>query len=205
MSNHIVPTLAVGFLGLVAHHCYMDNTYVESAAYELEGTTNKESSSSSIAVVYYSRAGASCAVARAIAKQLQVPLYPIETPSKYALTMSGLYQAVVDRHHPEIRFDRKAILSAKHIKLVIIVCPIWMFQPAPPIWSLVESGVLKDKQVALVSLGTTGEWQLDDKKFEHALDSRERALSLLSTSLEIESKLQVQLSSLSHSTNSLSL
>jgi flavodoxin len=143
------------FLGVLAHHAYKDNCYVESEAYDYKGT-DKES----VAVVYYSRAGSSETVARAIAKQLNAPLYPIKTadPNKYGLTMLGLYEATRG-NYPDIMEVHDDIKLAKKI---VLVSPIWMFRPAPPVWSFVVSGALKDKQVTMVTLGSTGDWQFDN-------------------------------------------
>jgi flavodoxin len=160
MALFTFTTVAVLFGALVAHHCYVDNIAVESEPYEYKGN-DKES----LAVIYYSRAGSSQAVARTIAKQLNVPLYQIKTTSskQYALNMSGMFQAATDKSHPEIEFPEEDVNKAKKL---IVVSPTWMFQPAPPVWSFVESGAVKDKDVTMVTLGTTGTWQYDDNFFK---------------------------------------
>jgi flavodoxin len=159
------PIAGAAFLGVLTHHVYKDNSYVESEQYDYKGT-DKES----VAVAYYSRAGSSEAVARAIAKQLNAPLYQIKTtsvdPPKYGLTMSGIYEAVRDTTNPDIDFHDDVKLAKK----IVIVSPTWMFRPAPPVWSFVESGALQDKHVTLVTLGSTGDWQFDDEKIRQALE-----------------------------------
>jgi flavodoxin len=160
MALFTFTAVAVLLGALGAHRCYVDNIAVKSEPYEYKGNNT-----ASLAVIYYSRAGSSQAVARTIAKQLNVPLYQIKTTSskKYALNMAGVYEAVTDKRHPEIEFPEEDVNKAKKL---IVVSPTWMFQPAPPVWSFVESGAVKDKDVTMITLGTSGTWQFDDTFFK---------------------------------------
>ena len=100
-------------------------------------------------VVYYSRTGNTEALARAIAREYRATILKL-TEDKYTRDFKGWRAAVKDARAKvesvEIEPDE---YDLSQYNLIFLGSPIWLFRPAPPLWSFVENNDLTDKRVVL--------------------------------------------------------
>jgi flavodoxin len=122
---------------------YKDRTYFHSPPYSHENGT------SDILVVYYSRSGNTEAFARAIAKELEADILRI-TENRYTLDINGWQNAASDAQN-KVRKVKIApeIYDLARYNTVFLGSPIWLFRPAPPLWSFVENNQFDGKSVVL--------------------------------------------------------
>jgi flavodoxin len=148
---------AVAFALLAAFAYLYAVTWIESRqAARLEGQRQYASASNSAsrkAVVYFSRSGNTALAARHVAQRLDAQLFALQAPS-YELGMGGLAHAVMDatdrRTKPELLPDiTPRTIDLKLYDTVWLGSPVWLYSPAPPIWSFVEHNRFDGQQVVL--------------------------------------------------------
>jgi flavodoxin len=135
-KKQLIVALAIivaGAAGSFAFMLHKDRTYVPSPAYERATSGQAE-----VLVVYYSRTGNTEGAAREIARFFDADLVRIEA-SRYTRDFAGWRHSASDARsnateveisHPEV--------DPRRYKLVAIGSPVWLFRPAPPLWSFVQ-------------------------------------------------------------------
>ncbi len=121
-----------------------DRTYFHSASYVAAPGSKPD-----VLVVYYSRSGHTESMARAIAKYFEADILRLETDA-YTLDFKGWREAANDaRKKKRAAAIRPATTDLSSYRLVLIGSPIWMFRPAPPLWTFVDKNDLRDKRIVL--------------------------------------------------------
>ena len=137
----ILLIIIVGWgLGLMF---YKDQLYHHSDLYER--TTENPTK---ILVVYYSRSGNTEIMARELAKGLDADIAHIEEKS-YTLDFEGWNNA--RKHassHEETEISPTSI-DLQQYELILVGSPIWLFRPAPPLWTFVRNNSFTDKKLVL--------------------------------------------------------
>lgn len=143
-----------------------DRTYFHSPPY-----TSEKGMKSDVLVAYYSRSGSTEAMAREIARKLNSDILRIEAKS-YTLDLSGWYNAVEDaRKKNKTKISpEKADLSS--YRLIFLGSPIWLFRPAPPLWTFVDKNDFKDKKVILFNTFNSRFKDEEIKEFQREIESR---------------------------------
>jgi flavodoxin len=106
-----------------------------------------------VAVVYFSRSGNTALAARHVARRLEAPLYTLNA-SAYRLGLSGLVKATKDanarRSDPAMEIDiSPRIIDLTPFDTVYLGSPVWLYSPAPPIWTFVEHNRFDGMSVVL--------------------------------------------------------
>jgi flavodoxin len=142
----IISIVILALLIVVGQFLFMlkkDRTYFHSPPYD------DYQKDSSVMVVYYSRTGNTEALARAIAREYRATILKL-TEDKYTRDFKGWRTAVKDARAKvesvEIEPDE---YDLSQYSLIFLGSPIWLFRPAPPLWSFVENNDLADKRVVL--------------------------------------------------------
>lgn len=138
----IVLSVAAGLVGF-ACMLYFDRTYFNSPPY----LATKDSSD--VLVVYYSRSGNTEALARAIAKEYNADILKL-TEDQYSLDYWGWRNATNDARGKvrSVRINPQ-IYDLESYKLIFLGSPVWLYRPAPPIWSFVEYNNFHNASVVL--------------------------------------------------------
>ena len=105
------------------------------------------------AVVYFSRSGNTALVARHVAQRLGAHLYPLEAPD-YQLGLGGLAHALNDASSLKAKPEALPEIVPSTIDLtryasVWLGSPVWLYSPAPPLWSFVEKNRFDGQRVVL--------------------------------------------------------
>ena len=105
------------------------------------------------AVVYFSRSGNTALAARQIARHLDARLFALEAPA-YSLGLSGLLHALKDAYRLKERAGALPQINPSDIDLasfdtVWLGSPVWLYSPAPPLWSFVEHNRFDDQHIVL--------------------------------------------------------
>lgn len=105
------------------------------------------------AVVYFSRSGNTALAARQIARHLDARLFALEAPA-YSLGLSGLLHALKDAYRLKERAEALPQINPSNIDLtsfdtVWLGSPVWLYSPAPPLWSFVEHNRFDDQHIVL--------------------------------------------------------
>lgn len=105
------------------------------------------------AVVYFSRSGNTALAARQIARHLDARLFALEAPA-YSLGLSGLLHALKDAYRLKERAGALPQINPSNIDLasfdtVWLGSPVWLYSPAPPLWSFVEHNRFDDQHIVL--------------------------------------------------------
>jgi len=105
------------------------------------------------AVVYVSRSGNTALAARQIARHLEARLFALEAPA-YSLGLSGLLHALKDAYRLKERAGALPQINPSNIDLasfdtVWLGSPVWLYSPAPPLWSFVEHNRFDDQHIVL--------------------------------------------------------
>lgn len=138
-----ILVLIVAGLGSFSYLLYKDRCYFETPVYQ------NLSDSSKVLVVYYSRTGHTETLARAIARELDADILKI-SDKKYSRDFRGWRNAANDASDEVRSVDiEPATYDLTNYDLVILGSPIWLFRPAPPLWSFAESNDFTDKSVVL--------------------------------------------------------
>lgn len=118
-----------------------------------------------ILLIYYSRTGKTETVARAIAQRVGAKLIRITEPQKDRSGWQGFIDAAIDAF-----FDRHSDIEPKKINLepydaVIIATPIWSWNLATPIHTLLRTNYFGKKKLVLVTTAN-----IDIKKYDRYKD-----------------------------------
>lgn len=105
------------------------------------------------AVVYVSRSGNTALAARQIARHLDARLFALEAPA-YSLGLSGLLHALKDAYRLKERAEALPQINPSNIDLtsfdtVWLGSPVWLYSPAPLLWSFVEHNRFDDQHIVL--------------------------------------------------------
>ncbi|HIQ43876.1 MAG TPA: hypothetical protein EYH47_14130 [Pseudomonas oleovorans] len=105
------------------------------------------------AVVYFSRSGNTALAARQIARHLDARLFALEAPA-YSLGLSGLLHALKDAYRLKERAEALPQINPSNIDLtsfdtIWLGSPVWLYSPAPPLWSFVEHNRFDDQHIVL--------------------------------------------------------
>jgi hypothetical protein len=106
-----------------------------------------------VAVVYFSRSGNTALAARHVARRLEAQLYALNAPT-YRLGMLGLVNATKDanarRKKPALEIGiSPRIIDLTPFDTVYLGSPVWLYSPAPPIWTFVEHNRFDGMSVVL--------------------------------------------------------
>ena len=127
----------------VAFMFWKDRTYHQSEPYHRESDQPAD-----VLVLYYSRSGNTEAMAREIARTFQADIRYLDAEA-YSLDYQGWRNAVGDAsRHTESEIAPETVDITPY-KLIFIGSPIWLFRPAPPLWTFVEHTDFQGKPVVL--------------------------------------------------------
>lgn len=110
-------------------------------------------SASRTAVVCFSRSGNTALAARHVAQRLHAQLFALEAPA-YPLGLPGLVHALKDANALKRTPEALPDITPRTIDLtpfdtVYLGSPVWLYSPAPPIWSFVELNRFDGQHVVL--------------------------------------------------------
>lgn len=121
-----------------------DRTYFSSPSYVVA-----PGSKSDVLVVYYSRSGHTESMARTIAQYFKADILRLEADA-YTLDFKGWREAANHaRKKKQAATIRPATTDLGSYRLVLLGSPIWMFRPAPPLWTFVDNNDLRAKRIVL--------------------------------------------------------
>ncbi|WP_226876474.1 flavodoxin family protein [Microbulbifer hainanensis] len=111
------------------------------------------SDSKRAAVIYFSRSGNTALAARHLAKQFDARLVELQA-AEYELGVAGLTNALKDanalKKRPQALPDIvPSAIDLSSYDIVYLGSPIWLYSPAPPIWTFIESNRFDGKDVVL--------------------------------------------------------
>jgi len=122
---------------------WKDRTYYHSRPYAPDKDREAET-----LVVYYSRSGHTESAVREIARRFKADIVRLEAEI-YSLDFKGWRNAARDAdNHNLCEIDPKWV-DMSNYKLVVLASPIWLFRPAPPLWTFVENNDFQDNLVVL--------------------------------------------------------
>lgn len=139
LSAVLLVALAAFLLILVK-----DRTYFHSPSYVAVPDSKPD-----VLVVYYSRSGHTESMARTIAKYFKADILRLETES-YGLDFKGWREAANDASKKiQAVTIRPTTTDLSSYRLVLLGSPIWLFRPAPPLWTFVDNNDLHGKRFVL--------------------------------------------------------
>ncbi len=153
MITTLLPTL-IGLTLVITSGVIIGVTWIErqqanSLKTSLPYSSTEADKSSENLVVFFSRSGNTGLAARHIAKRLKAPMIQLQA-KEYELGMVGLGHALKDaqakRKDAEIT-PRQVDMSA--YRRIYIGSPVWLYSPAPPVWSFIGSNRFDGKDVVL--------------------------------------------------------
>lgn len=108
---------------------------------------------SDTAVIYFSRSGNTALAARHVAKRLDANIIALKAPD-YELGLSGLTHAVKDANTRRTQPEKLPTIIPSKVDLstydtVWLGSPVWLYSPAPPIWSFIENNRFDGQHVVL--------------------------------------------------------
>lgn len=164
----LLAATAAAILGGVsfAFMLYKDRDYFHSPAYAPAPGSGARS-----LVVYYSRSGSTETMARQVARTMGADIHRIGC-KRYSLDFAGWRHAANDarsEHNPEIQ---PSTLDIKKYRLIFLGAPVWLFRPAPPLWSFVEQADLSGKKVVLFNTFNSRFKQAEFDKFKARVAAR---------------------------------
>lgn len=110
--------------------------------------TRNEDKAAKVLVLCYSRNGNTEAMAKEIARYLNTDLRFIGAKA-YGRNFRGWYNAFTDaKDETETSIEPEKI-NMSNYDLIFLGSPIWLFRPAPPLWTFVKTNDFTDKQVVL--------------------------------------------------------
>ncbi len=134
-----VVTAGGGFLFML----WKDRSYFHSPAFD-----RSAQGPARVLVAYYSRSGNTEAMAREIARRYQADIARIAA-SAYSLDFTGWNAARRDAADRAPAAIEVPALDLAAYDLVFVGSPIWLYSPAPPLWTFVEKSDFKDRDVIL--------------------------------------------------------
>lgn len=121
-----------------------DRTYFHSPSYVAAPDSKPD-----VLVVYYSRSGHTELMARTIASYFKADILRLETET-YGLNFKGWREATNDASKKkQAATIQPATTDLSSYRLVLLGSPIWLFRPAPPLWTFVDNNDLHDKRFVL--------------------------------------------------------
>ncbi|MEN4915697.1 flavodoxin [Acinetobacter pittii] len=104
-------------------------------------------------VIYFSRSGNTALAARHVAKRLDATLIALKAPA-YELGLNGLSHALKDANSLKKQPKNLPLIIPSSIDLqgydtVWLGSPVWLYSPAPPIWSFIENNRFDGQHVVL--------------------------------------------------------
>ncbi|MBU8932498.1 MAG: hypothetical protein KOO62_00685 [candidate division Zixibacteria bacterium] len=101
-----------------------------------------------VLVLCYSRNGNTEAMAKEIAKYHDADLKFIEAES-YSRDFTGWYNAFIDASNETETIINPETIDMSSYDLIFLGSPIWLFRPAPPIWTFVRNNDFTNNKVIL--------------------------------------------------------
>lgn len=131
---------------------------------------------SGVAVVSFSRSGTTRLMANRIAHIFNADEFRIEAP-EYERGVVGLVKATAQARNHDVEIHPKKIDLSKY-HTVFLGSPIWLYSPAPPIWTFLKNNNFDGKKVVL--------FNSHNSKFEQRFidEFKEIAISRGATSFE---------------------
>ncbi|MCP4581441.1 MAG: flavodoxin/nitric oxide synthase [candidate division Zixibacteria bacterium] len=136
----VAAVLSIAALALVI---IKDRTYFHSPSYSPDKSIETD-----ILVVYYSRSGNTEAMAREIARKMKADIIKIESES-YGLDFKGWFDAANDARRKNETEIIPEVVDLTPYRLIFLGSPVWLFRPAPPLWTFVDKNDFKNKNVIL--------------------------------------------------------
>ncbi len=137
----ILTAVGAGSFGFML---YKDTHYIHSEPYERSGGGKAD-----VLVVYYSRSGNTEGAARAVARFFDADLLRIESP-RYTLDYQGWRDSADDAADKVTTTDISyPPVDPSQYDIVALGSPIWLFRPAPPLWTFVEENRFDGASVLL--------------------------------------------------------
>jgi len=137
----IVPLIAIiAVLSLVV---IKDFSHFVSEPYSRD-----EGAKAKALVLCYSRNGNTEAMAKEIARYHKADLKFIEAES-YSRDFKGWYNAFMDAKNEIETIINPGTIDMSSYDLVFLGSPIWLFRPAPPLWTFVSNNDFTSKSVVL--------------------------------------------------------
>ena len=116
--------------------------------FESEEYVRNKSKTTKVLVLCYSRSGNTESMAKEIAKYYNAELKFIET-EVYTLNFKGWRRAAVDANAHTESPIKPEIIDMENYDLIFLGSPIWLFRPAPPLWTFVRNNDFTEKKVVL--------------------------------------------------------
>lgn len=113
---------------------------------EFQKNQLNNSASKSI-VIYFSRSSTTALVAQRIANNKNAKVIELES-KKYELGFTGWIKSLVDAREDETNIFPRTVDLSSYDK-VYLGSPIWLYSPAPPIWTFLKNNNFKGKKVIL--------------------------------------------------------
>lgn len=140
--------LATGLTGLVLLVVSRIELYQAQQARQWQQTRPVAAATTSTqAVVYFSRSGNTGIVAAHLARRLGAKLFRLQA-TDYTPGLSGLLRALADARSHAANVDAAAV-DLRGIRSLYLGSPIWLYSPAPPIWAFVRNTRLDGIDVVL--------------------------------------------------------
>ncbi len=141
----IVIIAAVGIIANVSLMIIKDFSHFGSKAFSRD-----ESKATKVLVLCYSRNGNTEAMAKEIAKYYNADLQFIEAKT-YSRNFKGWFNAFTDAKYETETAIKPQNIDLGNYDLIFLGSPIWLFRPAPPLWTFVKCNDFTHKRVVLFS------------------------------------------------------
>ena len=135
--------LLVAIMGPFIFMLWMDRRYFHSKPYQRKGDQQSDA-----LVRYYSRSGNTEAMAREIARKYQADIVKLHADA-YPLDVRGWLKSGSDARNKKLTAIKPQTIDLSPYKLIILGSPIWLFRPAPPLWTFVARNNFQGKSVVL--------------------------------------------------------
>jgi len=156
---------AMGGAGVFGLVLYKDRTYVPSEPYA------PPAGAADTLVVYYSRSGNTEAMAREIARHQRAHIHHIGS-DVYTLDFAGWRNAANDARKGRDTPIKSGELDLRQYRLIFLGAPVWLFRPAPPLWTFVEQSDLSGKKVVLFNTFNSRFKEDEFAKFRRRVEAR---------------------------------
>ncbi len=155
--------------GLFALTMYKDRAYFRNPPYDPPPVAVERPDT---VVVYYSRTGHTEALARGIARSLGSDVTKIES-DVYSRDFSGWRNAANDARNDVVTTPiRPGTFDLSPYEVVFLGSPVWLFRPAPPLWSFVEQNDFTGKRVVLFNTFNSRFKEEEFAKFRELVEKR---------------------------------
>ncbi len=143
MIRIIAIIIAVAIIANLSFVIFKDFSRFESDPY-----LRNDNNPAKVLVICFSRNGNTEAMGKEISRHYNADLRFIGA-NAYERNLKGWYNAFSDAKNETETPIEPEIINMNKYDLIFLGSPIWLFRPAPPLWTFVKANDFRNKQVVL--------------------------------------------------------